>query len=48
VTQMEKRPSPANTEDSEKKDITKTTEYHRFHKLLNQVFKAPPMKKKSA
>lgn len=42
---MAKHPSPANTED-QNPDITKTTEYRRFHKLLKQVIKAPPLKRK--
>jgi hypothetical protein len=29
----------------EKPDITKTTEYRRFKRLLKQVIKAPPMRK---
>jgi hypothetical protein len=29
----------------EKRDITKTTEYRRFKRLLRQVIKAPPMRK---
>jgi len=27
----------------EKRDITKTTEYRRFKRLLKQVIKAPPL-----
>jgi len=43
---MEKHPSPANTEDP-KPDISKTVEYRRFHKLLKQVIKVPPLRKKA-
>jgi hypothetical protein len=32
----------------QKPDITKTTEYRRFHKLLKQVIKAPPLRKGKA
>jgi hypothetical protein len=42
---MSKHPSPANTEDH-KPAITKTTEYRRFHKLLKQVIKAPPLRRR--
>jgi hypothetical protein len=42
---MPEHPSPAKTED-QKPDIRKTTEYRRFHKLLKQVIKAPPLRKK--
>jgi hypothetical protein len=34
--------------EAKKPDITKTTEYRRFHKLLKQVVKAPPMRKSIA
>ena len=38
---------PGKAEESAKPDITKTVEYRRFHKLLKQVIKAPPMPRKS-
>jgi hypothetical protein len=31
--------------EDKKPDITKTTEYRRFHKLLKQVIKAPPLRR---
>jgi hypothetical protein len=33
--------------EDQKPDITKTKEYRRFHKLLKQAIKAPPMKRPS-
>jgi len=40
-------PAPHNHGKAEDKkpDITKTTEYRRFHKLLKQAIKAPPLRK---
>jgi hypothetical protein len=43
VTQNPAPHSPDKVEDK-KPDITKTTEYRRFHKLLKQVIKAPPLR----
>jgi hypothetical protein len=31
--------------EDKKAGITKTTEYRRFHKLLKQVIKAPPLRR---
>lgn len=36
---------PPDKAEDQKADITKTTEYRRFHKLLKQVIKAPPMRR---
>jgi hypothetical protein len=44
---MAKHLSLDKTEDKNT-DITKTTEYRRFHKLLRQVIKAPPLRKSPA
>ena len=40
-------PQPHNPDKAEDKkpEITKTTEYRRFHKLLKQVIKAPPLRR---
>ncbi len=35
-------------EDGVKKGITKTAEYRRFHKLLKQIIKAPPLRKRKS
>ena len=40
-----KHPNPDSTED-QKPDITKTVEYRRFHKLLKQVIKVPPLRRR--
>jgi len=36
---------PTASAEDQKPDITKTKEYRRFHKLLKQVIKAPPLRK---
>jgi hypothetical protein len=43
---MSNQPHKDKAEDQ--KPITKTTEYRRFHKLLKQVIKSPPMKRSPA
>jgi len=38
-------PNKSDKAVEEKPNITKTTEYRRFKRLLKQVIKAPPMRK---
>jgi len=35
-------------EDESQRDIKKTPEYRKFRKLLKQVIKAPPMRKRES
>ena len=46
VKQIPAPHSPDKAEDK-KPEITKTIEYRRFHKLLKQVVKAPPLRRSS-
>ena len=47
MTQNPEHHSPDKAE-AQKPAITKTTEYRRFHKLLKQVIKAPPLRKNTS
>ena len=40
-------PTRDKVEEEKQRDIKKTKEYRNFRKLLRQVIKAPPMRRKS-